>query len=187
VPYYSCPNCGSSISSAAGPAPAACPSCCALLRAQDDLPPRVPYRERRPKPVVRMPLGSDSDAPFAARHALDPVRAELGESRYRVCQLLVSELVTNMVLHTSGARSVAAADMRVRLYGDRVRVEVRDDGPGFKPHARSADQDVGSGWGLHLVDELADNWGVEPGVQNCVWFELGRTPLASGLHAAAHG
>lgn len=186
VPYYACPNCGSSISSAAEPAPAACPGCCALLHLEADLPAHVPYRERRPKPVVRMPLGSDLDAPFAARHALGPLRAELGDARYHVCQLLVSELVTNVVLHTPEARSVAAADLRVRLYGDRIRVEVRDDGPGFRTGPRTADQDVGSGWGLHLVDELADDWGVEAGVQNCVWFELGRTPLASGLHAAAH-
>jgi hypothetical protein len=62
--------------------------------------------------------------------------------------------------------------MRVRMFTDRVRVEVRDDGLGFKPRARSADADAGSGWGLQLVDEMADGWGVEPGVQNCVWFEL---------------
>jgi len=186
VPYYACPNCGSSISSAAGPVPAACPGCCALLHPEGDVPVRTPYRERRPKPVVRVPLGTDPDAPFAARHALGPLRAELGEARYHVCQLLVSELVTNVVRHTPGARSVAASDLRVRVYGDRVRVEVRDDGPGFKPRSRTPDQDLGSGWGLHLVEELADDWGVEPGVQNCVWFELGRTPLASGVHAAAH-
>jgi anti-sigma regulatory factor (Ser/Thr protein kinase) len=72
------------------------------------------------------------------------------------------------------------------MYVDRVRVEIRDDGPGFKHSARTADQDTASGWGLHLVGELSDQWGVERGVQNCVWFELGRTPLASGVHAAAH-
>ena len=82
---------------------------------------------RRPKPIVRMPLGCDPHAPSAARHALSELRGELGDARYRVCELLVSELVTNVVVHTSPARSLAAADMRVRLYGDRVRVEVRDD------------------------------------------------------------
>jgi anti-sigma regulatory factor (Ser/Thr protein kinase) len=133
-----------------------------------------------------MPLGADLHAPSAARHALGDLRSELGDARYRVCELLVSELVTNMVMHSSPARSLAAADMRVRLYGDRVRVEVRDDGPGFRPRPRAGDQDIDSGWGLHLVGELSDRWGVEPGVQNCVWFELGRTPLASGIHAAAH-
>jgi hypothetical protein len=33
---------------------------------------------------------------------------------------------------------------------------------------------------------MSDAWGIEPGIQNCVWFEIGRTPLASGVHAAAH-
>jgi anti-sigma regulatory factor (Ser/Thr protein kinase) len=186
MPFYACPNCGSSISSAAGPAPAACPGCCALLHLEEDLPTRIPTRPRRPKPVLRMPLGSDAHAPSAARHALGQLRAELGEARYKVCQLLVSELVTNVVRHTRPGRSLAAADMRVRMYVDRVRVEIRDDGPGFKHSARTADQDSASGWGLHLVGELSDQWGVERGVQNCVWFELGRTPLASGVHAAAH-
>ena len=134
-----------------------------------------------------MPLGSDSLAPSAARHSLEILRSELGESRYRVCELLVSELVTNVVRHTNGGRSIAASDMRVRVYPDRVRVEVRDDGPGITRTRRDADDDdIGAGWGLFLVDELADEWGVESGVQNCVWFELTRTPLASGLHAAAH-
>jgi anti-sigma regulatory factor (Ser/Thr protein kinase) len=186
MPFYACPNCGSSISSAAGPAPAACPGCCALLHLEHDLPARSPARERRPKPILRVPLGSNTHAPSAARHALGELRRELGDARYRVCQLLVSELVTNVLLHTPSGRSLAAADMRVRLYGDRVRVEVRDEGRGFKPRVRTADSDLESGWGLYLVDELADEWGVEPGVQNCVWFELWRTPLASGGHAAAH-
>src|SRR4051794_31085646 len=185
MPYYACPNCGSSVSSAVDAAPAACPGCCATLHPAES-PPVAVQRARRPKPVLRMPLGADRHAPSAARHALTKVRPELGEARYRVCELLVSELVTNVVRHTEPARSLAAADMRVRLYRDRVRVEVRDDGPGFTPHARSNGQDIDSGWGLHLVGELSDRWGIEPGVQNCVWFEIGRTPLASGVHAAAH-
>jgi anti-sigma regulatory factor (Ser/Thr protein kinase) len=186
MPFYACPNCGSSISSAAGPPPGACPSCCALLHVEEDLPAPVQLRERRPKPMLRMPLGFDKHAPSAARHALGDLRGELGEARYEICELLVSELVTNVVRHTNGGRSVAAADMRVRVYSDRIRVEVRDDGPGFTPGPRTPDQDVNSGWGLQLVDQLADNWGIERGVQNCVWFELGRTPLTSGQHALAH-
>lgn len=186
MPFYGCPNCGSSVSNAVGAGPSICPGCCALLHVEEDLPAPVPIHERRPKPVLRMPLGSDMHAPSAARHAIGDLRAELGEARYQVCQLLVSELVTNVVRHTPKGRSLAAADMRVRLYSDRVRVEVRDDGPGFRPRPRTPDQDTGSGWGLHLVGELADAWGTEPGVQNCVWFEIGRTPLASGVHAAAH-
>jgi anti-sigma regulatory factor (Ser/Thr protein kinase) len=188
MPFYACPNCGSSVSSAASPAPGACPSCCARLHLVDGgSPTAVADRpEPRPKPALRVPLDSGSDSPAAARRALHELRDELGEARFRVCELLVSELVTNVVLHTPGDSPFAAADMRVRFYGDRVRVEVRDDGPGFAPKPRTNGQNPNSGWGLHLVDELADHWGVERGVQNCVWFEVGRTPLASGLHAAAH-
>jgi anti-sigma regulatory factor (Ser/Thr protein kinase) len=186
MPFYACPNCGSSISSAAEAPPGACPGCCAQLHVADDLPAAAPPRPRPPKPALRMPLGSDSLAPSAARHAIGDLRLTLGDARYDVCRLLVSELVTNVVRHTPGGRSIAASDMRVRLYPDRVRVEVRDDGAGFKPRPRDSDQDIDSGWGLHLVGKLADDWGVERGVQNCVWFELGRTPLASGQHAAAH-
>jgi anti-sigma regulatory factor (Ser/Thr protein kinase) len=133
-----------------------------------------------------MPIGQDRGAPAAARQALGDLRADLGDARFRVCQLLVSELVTNVLLHAPGQSAWGAADLRVRIYPDRVRIEVRDDGPGFRPRPRTPDQDVEKGWGLHLVAEMADAWGTEPGLQNCVWFELARTPLASGLHAAAH-
>src|SRR3954452_5867944 len=186
MPFYACPTCGSSIFDAAGPPPAACPWCGASIRVEEDVPEAVRSRwERRPRPVLRMPLGSDALAPSAARHALGTLRPELGDARYRVCELLVSELVTNVVRHTAAHRSIAASDMRVRVYPDRVRIEVRDDGPGLAQRV-NGDQDPGGGWGLFLVDELADEWGVESGVQNCVWFELTRTPLASGVHAAAH-
>jgi anti-sigma regulatory factor (Ser/Thr protein kinase) len=187
MPFYACPNCGSSVSSTEVSAPMICPGCCSLLHAeQHDMTARPLARPRRPKPVVRMPIGQDRGAPAAARRAVGQLRGDLGEARFRVCQLLVSELVTNVLLHAPGRSAWGAADLRVRVYPDRVRIEVRDDGPGFTPHEREREQEIDSGWGLHLVREMADEWGVEPGVQNCVWFELARTPLASGMHAAAH-
>ena len=186
MPFYACPNCGSSSSDAAGAPTPTCPRCCARMRVEEDVPASVRSAAPRPKPVLRMPLGGSRHAPAAARHALGAVRPDLGEARYRVCELLVSELVTNVVRHTNGRRSIAASDMRVRMYPDRVRVEVRDDGPGFPSANASAEKEPGSGWCLFLVDELADEWGIESGVQNCVWFELTRTPLPSGVHAMAH-
>jgi anti-sigma regulatory factor (Ser/Thr protein kinase) len=131
-----------------------------------------------------MPIGRDPGAPAAARHALADLREELGEPSLRLCQLLTSELVTNVVRHAPARSARSEADMRVRLYPDRVRIEVRDDGVGFKPRARSAGQDPRSGWGLHLIDQMAEGWGVERGVQNCVWFELplAREESAVSLH-----
>jgi anti-sigma regulatory factor (Ser/Thr protein kinase) len=133
-----------------------------------------------------MQIDSGPGAPAAARHALRDLRAELGESRFRMCELLVSELVTNAVRHATADTALGMiTDMRVRMYRDRVRVEVRDHGRGFSARPRADDQDPGSGWGLHLVEELSDDWGVDRGIQNCVWFEVGRAPVATELYAAA--
>ncbi len=188
MPYFSCANCGSSISNAVDSAPSACPGCCSQLHLVGDTPwPGVALAQpMRPKPTVRMPIGRDRGAPAAARRAVSDLRPELGEARFRVCELLVSELVTNVLQHAPGQSAWGSADLRVRVYPDRVRIEVRDDGPGFTPRPRAMGQDPGAGWGLYLVSELADEWGTEPGLQNCVWFELARTPLPSGVHATAH-
>jgi anti-sigma regulatory factor (Ser/Thr protein kinase) len=121
-----------------------------------------------------MPLDAGEYSPAAARHTLRELRPELGEEVFRLCELLTSELVTNVVRHTTATTGLGRADMRVRLYPDRVRIEVRDDGPGLP--AQAADgvaADAPGGWGLQLVDELADAWGVEPGARKSVWFELG--------------
>jgi nitrogen fixation/metabolism regulation signal transduction histidine kinase len=52
---------------------------------------------------------------------------------------------------------------------DRFRVEVIDEGSGFVAKERERDQE--GGWGLPLVEELADRWGTFEGSTH-VWFEL---------------
>jgi anti-sigma regulatory factor (Ser/Thr protein kinase) len=183
MPYYACPNCGSSVSSAGESAPGACPGCCARLHVTDDVPlalAAVSRHARRPPAVVKMAIDDDDSAPAAARGAIRDLSGDLGDARMHVCELLVSELVTNVVRHAPPRSVLTAADLRVRMYADRVRVEVRDDGPGFSPHTQPIDPEAESGWGLRIVREFADEWGVELGAQNCVWFEVGRTPVASG-------
>jgi anti-sigma regulatory factor (Ser/Thr protein kinase) len=86
-------------------------------------------------------------------------------------RLLVSELVTNAVRH-SGAPRDSTVELEVSAQRDRVRVEVTDEGDGFVPRPRTADQSKGSGWGLHLVERLATSWGVDPRPRARVWFEL---------------
>ena len=81
--------------------------------------------------------------------------------------LVVSELVTNAVLHGTGTRTL-------RLVGTpwRVRVEVSDGNP-VPPAARRSGAD--GGWGIRLVDQLATAWGVSPapnGGGKVVWCEL---------------
>ncbi|MFJ3788051.1 ATP-binding protein [Kitasatospora sp. NPDC090091] len=69
--------------------------------------------------------------------------------------LILSELVTNALVHGVGAPAVV-----VELRGGRLHIAVSDASPA--PVARPApDVSRTSGRGLDLVDALADEWGVE--------------------------
>jgi anti-sigma regulatory factor (Ser/Thr protein kinase) len=84
--------------------------------------------------------------------------------------LLVSEVVTTSVRHaTPEARGDIG--LLVSIRDDRVRVEVSDGGPGFDPQVRPS-REGPSGWGLYLVDYLADRWGITRDGSNTLWFEF---------------
>jgi anti-sigma regulatory factor (Ser/Thr protein kinase) len=121
--------------------------------------------------VVRL-AGEVGSVPIA-RDAVQQLEPELGHAVTTNLSLLVSELVTNSVRH---ARAPASASivLRVSVFADRVRVDVTDHGPGFEPRPRTPDQESRSGWGLYLVDQLADRWGVKRGDGTGVWFEIDR-------------
>jgi anti-sigma regulatory factor (Ser/Thr protein kinase) len=109
----------------------------------------------------------------AARLALADLDSSVDASTAFDVRLLVSELVTNSVQHAA----VGAEDsirLRVDIGGDCVRVEVLDPGPGFDPPEPLPDAETDSGWGLFLVNQLADRWGVRRGEEGCVWFEIDR-------------
>jgi len=84
-------------------------------------------------------------------------------------RLLVSELVTNSVLH---ARQPFGAPLRITAAAvdGVVRVEVHDHGHG-RVRRRTADGRAG-GFGLSLVERLAARWGVNHENGTRVWFEL---------------
>jgi PAS domain S-box-containing protein len=89
---------------------------------------------------------------------------ELGEA----AQLLVSELVTNAVLHVG-------TDIEVRTAARRsgVRIEVHD-GSDLVPTRRHYGEDAATGRGLGLVESLSSDWGVHRAeTGKVVWFELG--------------
>jgi anti-sigma regulatory factor (Ser/Thr protein kinase) len=90
--------------------------------------------------------------------------------------LLVSELVTNSVLHGE-LRPSDQIEVKLHLNG-RLRVEVLDPGGSFTPGRSNADE-VG-GWGLVVVEQLADRWGVVRNDATCVWFELAVAPSSAG-------
>ena len=78
---------------------------------------------------------------------------------------MVSELVTNALRHGRGE-----IILRITPATDQLTVEVADEGVGEVVIA--AAPGTGGGWGLRIVDELADTWGIESGSTR-VWFRLG--------------
>jgi DNA-binding NarL/FixJ family response regulator len=84
--------------------------------------------------------------------------------------LLVTELVTNAVVHASSDAEVA-----VVLLPKVLRVEVADRGEGM-PAAKHADDMATSGRGIALVDTLSSRWGTDrrPDGRKVTWFEVER-------------
>jgi anti-sigma regulatory factor (Ser/Thr protein kinase) len=106
----------------------------------------------------------------AARLALADLDSHLDPSVAFDVRLLVSELVTNSVQHAS-VKAEDSIVLVVSIDDDTVRVTVRDEGPGFQPPASPPPDDADAGWGLFLVEQLADSWGVGDNGQG-VWFEI---------------
>ncbi len=106
----------------------------------------------------------------AARLALSDLDARLEPSIAFDVRLLVSELVTNSVKHARVSEDDSIM-LEVAIRGEIVRIEVRDSGPGFEPPVAAPPDDADEGWGLFLVEQLADQWGVDSDRQ-AVWFEI---------------
>ena len=125
--------------------------------------------------------GAADDVPRARRYAAAALRGGPAEQLSGDVELIVSELVTNALLHAG-----APASLRVYVPGQRpetdetvVRVEVRD-GMRTAPIRAIASTEAMTGRGIALVEALATSWGVEPeGEGKVVWSEL------STLHSPA--
>ena len=122
---------------------------------------------------LHMRLKPGPEAAGEGRHALDRLEGSVDGDQLGELRLLVTELLTNSVRH--GARHESWITLDVEIYANSLRVVVTDPGPGFDPSApRKRHPDRPGGWGLCLVDRLADRWGVESGDLTEVWFELDR-------------
>ncbi|HXJ63984.1 MAG TPA: ATP-binding protein [Actinomycetota bacterium] len=120
--------------------------------------------------MIDVRLRSDVSAPGAARQALAELSERVDDPVFEDIRLLVSELVTNGVRHTNQGPA-GWVELTIRWDPRRVRVEVRDPGPGFgEVRAPSIYQE--SGWGLYLVEQVASRWGVDRSHGNTVWFEI---------------
>ncbi len=123
--------------------------------------------------TLDLALPSDEHAPRAARRALDKLQDEVPSGLLENARLLVSELVTNSVRHAAVGDG-AVIVLTVHMSAGTVRVEVADAGPGFEPEPPNPSMYQTSGWGLYLVEQIADRWGVARDSGSQVWFELDR-------------
>ena len=119
---------------------------------------------------LNVDIPRDAGAPSRARRAVEGLQGAIDESIRPDVMLLVSELVTNSVKYG------AEGDLQLRIEApapSKLRVEVVNEGSAFTPKARSRPATEPGGWGLHLVETLADRWGVHAGSTH-VWFEIDR-------------
>ncbi|HEX8204698.1 MAG TPA: ATP-binding protein [Solirubrobacteraceae bacterium] len=106
-----------------------------------------------------------------ARHDVEDAlgRTDVDERTSGDLMLLVSELVTNAVRHARTERF----EVKLEVAPDRLRLEVHDEGGGFVPEIAPSDDGSG-GYGLFIVERLADRWGVERDAGGVIWLELDR-------------
>ena len=105
-----------------------------------------------------------------ARRFLAAILANLDAPDASLC---LSELVTNAVVHSHSSQPGGIFTVRAQLDGQRLRVEVCDQGgPWLSPTHATTDEE--NGRGLLIVGQLADRWGCEGHSRTgwIVWFEI---------------
>ena len=84
--------------------------------------------------------------------------------------LVITELLSNAIEHGRSAPTVV-----LRLSSDRVHLEVSDYSS--SPLTVRRAPNVGGGYGLRIVDAVAERWGWRPtAAGKVVWTELPRRP-----------
>lgn len=122
-------------------------------------------------PLLELALPPVAASAAQARTAVRAVVGARALGRADDAALLVSEICTNAIKH-------ARSELTLRVWAEpaRLRISVEDrEGATLPKPGRAArgDPEAESGWGLLLVEALADAWGVQttPGGKR-VWFDL---------------
>jgi diguanylate cyclase (GGDEF)-like protein/PAS domain S-box-containing protein len=127
---------------------------------------------------ARCAIAAGEDAPAAAREFLASVLVDTPEEVSARARQVVTEFVTNSVKHSGGSTIV----VEVCLGADGVLdFRVSDTGPGFDACPRAAGHDDPDGWGLLVVDMLAEAWGCGGPGDPSVWAHF--EPRAIGEDA----
>ncbi|MBQ0984694.1 SpoIIE family protein phosphatase [Streptomyces sp. F63] len=111
-------------------------------------------------------------AAHARRFTIRTLRAWDAVEEADTVLLVVSELVTNALVHTAGEVRLDLA-----LTGNRLRVAVSDSSPRTPVKAASMDWEATGGRGILMVEAVSESWGSVPlsgGKQ--VWSEIALPP-----------
>jgi anti-sigma regulatory factor (Ser/Thr protein kinase) len=118
-------------------------------------------------PPQKLELPADVASCSAARRFVQETLAQAADDLRADASLLVSEVVTNAVLHARGSVTV-----EVQQKGSAYRIAV-SDGSRTPPTAKGYRTDDATGRGLRLLDCLAAAWGWKrTGTGKVVWFDL---------------
>jgi anti-sigma regulatory factor (Ser/Thr protein kinase) len=109
----------------------------------------------------------------ARRYVLGQLEGLLPASTASDAALVVSELVTNSVVHAKvGAH--ASVSLELTMLEDRLRIAVTDPGSELEPKMLGFDPTTPGGFGLRLVDAVSCAWGVARDAAGAtrVWCDL---------------
>ena len=121
---------------------------------------------------IKVRLSPEPEVVTTARHALDQLTDLLPPEKLEDVRLVVSELVTNSILH-AGLSPDEQISLTLTVSAGSVRGRVCDPGPGFGMPAKLCPRsDLSGGWGLPIVETISDRWGIERTRRTCVWFEI---------------
>jgi len=119
--------------------------------------------------LARFQFARDAASVADARHIVRELLADAPLPIAEAVEVMVSELATNCLVHTSSPFT-----MRVDLTDERIRVDMTDTGDGTDDIApRTPEPDEPTGRGLMIIEGLSDAWGVQPEAPGkTVWFRL---------------
>jgi anti-sigma regulatory factor (Ser/Thr protein kinase) len=136
--------------------------------------PEEEFTRQNAQTPIELELERTVQAPALARAAVTrrSEQLELDGALAQSLILLVSEVVSNAVRHSAGD-PVAPIELVASFDAETVRVTVTDAGNGFTPRPRDPAR-THDGYGLYLLEKVAERWGVESDGDTKVWFELPR-------------
>jgi anti-sigma regulatory factor (Ser/Thr protein kinase) len=142
-----------------------------------------------PQRSISLRIPGGAGAPLRARRSvLAQLGGQLAKTGEADLALIVSELVTNSVLHANVGPHQTVT-LECTALPDRLRITVTDPGAPLQPHLRPPEHGASGGYGLAIVEALSSAWGVVRNTAGTtsVWCELPFDVLLGSSTHRQHG